>query len=61
VKTSPKSSTTIRDKGVRTDCKTLVQAPVPAELIDNGIPTADLLAHVLVATGQFKISRYRRT
>jgi transposase len=30
-------------------CQTLIQAPVPAEVIDKGIPTAGLLAQVLVA------------
>lgn len=27
-------------------CKTLIQAPVPAEVIDKGIPISGLLAHV---------------
>ncbi|RON06744.1 hypothetical protein BK659_20900 [Pseudomonas brassicacearum] len=27
------------------DCETLIQAPVPAQIIDKGIPTAWLLAH----------------
>src|SRR5690606_12267270 len=30
-------------------CQTLVQAPVPAQVIDKGIPTAGLLAQVLVS------------
>jgi hypothetical protein len=30
-------------------CETLIQAPVPAQVIDKGIPTAGLLAQVLVA------------
>jgi transposase len=30
-------------------CQTLVQAPVPAQIIDKGIPTAGLPAHVLVS------------
>src|SRR5690348_5799270 len=30
-------------------CQTLVQAPVPAQVIDKGVPTAGLLAQVLVA------------
>ena len=29
-------------------CQTLIQAPVPAQIIDKGIPTAGLLAQVLV-------------
>ncbi len=39
----------VRGKWVCGDCETLVQAPVPAQVIDKGIPTAGLLAHVLVA------------
>ena len=30
-------------------CQTLIQAPVPAQVIDKGMPTAGLLAQVLVA------------
>jgi transposase len=30
-------------------CEKLVQAPVPSYVIDKGIPTEGLLAHVLVA------------
>ena len=33
----------------RSCCETLVQAPVPAHVIDKGIPTEGLLAQVLVA------------
>jgi hypothetical protein len=39
----------VRGKWVCTQCQTLVQAPVPAHVIDKGIPTAGLLAQVLVA------------
>lgn len=39
----------IRGKWVCAQCETLIQAPVPAQVIDKGIPTAGLLAHVLVA------------
>ncbi|HET9646174.1 MAG TPA: IS66 family transposase [Burkholderiaceae bacterium] len=39
----------IRGKWVCAKCQTLIQAPVPAEVIDKGIPTAGLLAQVLVA------------
>lgn len=39
----------IRGKWVCTQCETLVQAPVPPHIIDKGIPTAGLLAQVLVA------------
>lgn len=39
----------IRGKWVCRCCETLVQAPVPAHVIDKGIPTEGLLAQVLVA------------
>ena len=39
----------IRGKWVCRECQSLTQAPVPAQVIDKGIPTAGLLAHVLVA------------
>ena len=39
----------IRGKWACARCQTLIQAPVPAEVIDKGIPTAGLLAQVLVA------------
>lgn len=39
----------IRGKWACAQCQTLVQAPVLAEVIDKGIPTAGLLAQVLVA------------
>jgi transposase len=39
----------IRGKWACTRCQTLTQAPVPAHVIDKGIPTAGLLAQVLVA------------
>jgi transposase len=39
----------VRGKWVCRQCETLVQAPVPAHVIDKGIPTAGLLAQVLVA------------
>ena len=39
----------IRGKWACRQCETLVQAPVPPQIIDKGIPTAALLAHVLVA------------
>ncbi|POC98227.1 hypothetical protein BKM16_26980 [Pseudomonas amygdali pv. morsprunorum] len=34
---------------LRDECETLIQAPVPAQVIDKGIPTAGLLAHVMIA------------
>ncbi len=39
----------IRGKWVCRHCERLIQAPVPAQIIDKGIPTASLLAQVLVA------------
>ena len=39
----------VRGKWVCAQCHTLVQAPVPAQIIDKGLPTAGLLAQVLVA------------
>jgi len=39
----------VRGKWVCTRCETLVQAPVPAHIIDKGLPTTGLLAQVLVA------------
>lgn len=39
----------IRGKWACAKCETITQAPVPAHVIDKGIPTAGLLAQVLVA------------
>jgi transposase len=39
----------IRGKWACATCQTLIQAPVPAQVIDKGVPTAGLLAQVLVA------------
>ena len=39
----------VRGKWACRHCETLVQAPVPAHVIDKGIPTTGLLAQVLVA------------
>ncbi len=39
----------VRGKWVCRSCERLIQAPVPAQIIDKGIPTAGLLAHVLVS------------
>lgn len=39
----------VRGKWVCRSCETLIQAPVPPQIIDKGIPTAGLLAHVLVS------------
>jgi len=39
----------IRGKWACAKCQTLIQAPVPAQVIDKGVATAGLLAQVLVA------------
>jgi transposase len=39
----------VRGKWTCRSCERLIQAPVPAHIIDKGIPTAGLLAHVLVS------------
>jgi transposase len=41
-------------------CETLIQAPVPAQVIDKGIPTAGLLAHVMVAKFADHLPLYRQ-
>ena len=51
----------IRGKWVCTECETLIQAPVPAQVIDKGIPTAGLLAHVLVSKFADHLPLYRQT
>jgi transposase len=50
----------VRGKWVCHRCQTLVQAPVPAQIIDKGIPTAGLLAHVLVAKYADHLPLYRQ-
>ena len=50
----------IRGKWVCAQCETLSQAPVPAHVIDKGIPTARLLAQVLVAKYQDHLPLYRQ-
>jgi transposase len=50
----------IRGKWVCDDCETLIQAPVPAQIIDKGIPTAGLLAQVLVAKYSDHLPLYRQ-
>jgi transposase len=39
----------VRGKWTCVKCQRLIQAPVPAQVIDKGVPTAGLLAQVLVA------------
>jgi transposase len=50
----------IRGKWVCAKCETLVQAPVPAHVIDKGLPTAGLLAQVLVAKYADHLPLYRQ-
>lgn len=50
----------IRGKWVCDDCETLIQAPVPAQVIDKGIPTAGLLAHVMIAKFADHLPLYRQ-
>ena len=50
----------VRGKWVCSNCETLTQAPVPAQVIDKGIPTAGLLAHVLVAKYADHLPLYRQ-
>ena len=50
----------IRGKWVCDDCETLIQAPVPAQVIDKGIPTAGLLAQVMIAKYGDHLPLYRQ-
>ncbi|CRM71582.1 Transposase [Pseudomonas sp. 58 R 12] len=50
----------IRGKWVCADCETLIQAPVPAQIIDKGIPTAGLLAHFMIAKFADHLPLYRQ-
>ena len=50
----------IRGKWACAQCQTLTQAPVPAQVIDKGIPTAGLLAQVLVAKYADHLPLYRQ-
>ncbi|MES9826815.1 MAG: IS66 family transposase [Candidatus Thiodiazotropha sp.] len=50
----------VRGKWVCDQCETLTQAPVPAQVIDKGIPTSGLLAHVLVAKYGDHLPLYRQ-
>lgn len=49
----------VRGKWVCAQCETLTQAAVPAQVIDKGIPTAGLLAQVLVAKYSDPLPLYR--
>jgi len=50
----------IRGKWVCDQCETLIQAPVTTQVIDKGIPTAGLLAHVMVAKYADHLPLYRQ-
>jgi transposase len=50
----------IRGKWVCGHCETLVQAPVPAHVIDKGLPTTRLLAQVLVSKYVDHMPLYRQ-
>ncbi len=50
----------VRGKWVCSACQTLVQAPVQAHIIDKGLPTAGLLAQVLVAKYADHLPLYRQ-
>ncbi len=50
----------VRGKWACRQCETLVQAPVPAHVIDKGIPTTGLLAQVLVSKYADHLPLYRQ-
>jgi transposase len=50
----------IRGKWACAKCQSLVQAPVPAQVVDKGLPTAGLLAQVLVAKYADHLPLYRQ-
>ena len=50
----------IRGKWACRQCEALIQTPVPAQVIDKGIPTAGLLAHVMVAKFADHLPLYRQ-
>lgn len=50
----------IRGKWACPACETIEQAPIPAQVIDKGIPTAGLLAQVLVAKYGDHLPLYRQ-
>jgi transposase len=51
----------VRGKWVCKQCETLVQTPVAPHIIDKGIPTAGLAAHVLVAKFADHVPLYRQS
>ena len=50
----------IRGKWVCNECETIIQEPVPAQVIDKGIPTSGLLSYVLVAKYADHLPLYRQ-
>ena len=50
----------VRGKWACSECQTLRQAPVPAQIIDKGLPTSGLLAQVLVAKYSDHLPVYRQ-
>ena len=50
----------VRGKWACRQCETLIQAPVPPQIIDKGIPKAGLLAHVMVAKFADHLPLYRQ-
>ncbi len=50
----------VRDRWVCDDCKALIHTPVPAQIIDKGIPTVGLLAHVMIAKFADHLPLYRQ-
>lgn len=50
----------VRGKWICGQCESLIQAPVPAQVIDKGLPTGGLLSHVLVAKYADHLPLYRQ-
>lgn len=50
----------VRGKWVCDGCETLIQAPMPAQVIDKGIPTSGLLAQVMIAKYADHLPLYRQ-
>lgn len=46
--------------GACRQCETLTRAPMPARVVDKGIPTADLLAHIIVTMFANHLQLYRQ-
>jgi transposase len=50
----------VRGKCACCQCEALIQAPVPAQVTDKGIPTVGLLAHVVAAKFADHLPLYRQ-